>query len=177
MLDLNNIGIGAIVGATIVTTANIFLHQRNLKLDRSKEQLKNLYNPLNAIIQMRKKHLDFLRIDSNNFEKFASEYYQFFLDLRKIYLENEVYASLELRTAFHTLNHNHEVEVYNHRIYKNLTESDEVNKRISLFELERKTNEDEQSEFEENIEKVINVIINDMNDLYAHKLVSRYFKK
>lgn len=171
---LEVIGIGAIIGATIVTVTNIILHLQNRKYELSKEQLTKLYNPLNALIKKKHKHLGFLKIKKNKFEEYAVEKYQFFLELRDIYLEHEVYSSLALHAAFHTLQHNHEMEYYN---YSNkCANENEILKYLALFEMTLNIGEDGQSEFEQKLEKLIEVVQNDLYDIYHQKPVTRYFR-
>ncbi len=161
-MDINILGIGAVIGATVVAGTNLYIFQQNHKRDESKERLKNLYYPLYAMIEKKKKHLGFLKIrPKEEFEKFAVEYYKFFLELRDLYLDNKIYESLELRIAFHLLVYNHELEsnVY----YKESSSEEELIKNIALFELKHKVDEDGLSELERNIEKIIEVINDDIS--------------
>lgn len=174
MIDLNSIGIGAIIGSCVVVLVNIYLHQKNIKYDRAKEQLKNLYNPLNKIINKNKKYLDFLKLREESFQKFSEEYYTFFLELREIYLDNEVYASIDLQRAFHSLLHNHELEFYNYS--RNIDNTEDINKKVALFHLKHRVNENRNSEFENKLEKVIEVIFNDISKIYNNKPVKYYYK-
>ena len=163
-MDILNIGIGAIIGAIITVSVNIYLQQRNLKFDTSKERLKNLYNPLNAVIKEKHKYLYILKYDEDNFEKFAVEYYNFFLELRKIYFKNEVYSSKELRISFHTLEHNHFLEYSNYSQKKsfNSNSKEEIYKQVALFELGHKINEENNSQIEQSLDKFIDVISSDI---------------
>ncbi len=176
-IDLNSIGIGAIIGSSIVTYVNILLHKRNIKYDRSKQQLEKLYNPLNALIADKKKYLTFLKLNSEAFEKFAVEYYNFFLELRRIYLTNEVYASLQLRTSFHHLEHNHQLEFRNYSKFFKLNTKEDIYKQVALFELNRLKNDNGLSEFEQNIEKFIETLNNDIYNIYNQKPVVRYYQE
>jgi len=171
-MDLNAIGIGAIIGAGIVTLTNIILYQKNRRYDLSKEQLTKLYNPLNALIEKKHKYLIFLKDDK--FEQFAIEYYQFFLDMQEIYLTNEVYASLALSTAFHTLHHNHEMEYRNYS--RNSDNQEVIIKNVAMFELQHKVDADNQSEFERKIEDFIAVVKDDLYQIYHQKPVYRFFR-
>ena len=173
-MDLNAIGIGAIIGAGIVTLTNIILYQKNRRYDLSKEQLTKLYNPLNALIGKKYKYLKFLKGNDDKFEKFAIEYYQFFIELQEIYLKNEVYASLALSTAFHTLHHNHEMEYRNYSSKPG--DEDVILKNLAVFELQHKVNADGQSEFEQKLEAFIRVVKDDLYQIYHQKPVHRFFK-
>jgi len=44
-MDISVLGIGGIIGATIVVITNIVLYQKNRKYDKAKDQLVHLYNP------------------------------------------------------------------------------------------------------------------------------------
>ena len=173
-MSLELIGIGAIIGAIIVTITNIVIFQKNRKYELSKEQLTKLYNPLNSLIEKKYKYLEFLKINQDKFEEYAIENYKFFLELRNIYLNNEVYSSLDLHSAFHTLHHNHEMEYYNYsNKYNN---EDDILKHLALFHMTNKLDDDEESEFEQKIEKFIEVAQNDLYKIYNQKPVTRYFK-
>ncbi|MBA1419966.1 MAG: hypothetical protein FAF03_03665, partial [Epsilonproteobacteria bacterium] len=143
---LSVLGIGGIIGATIVVITNIILHQRNRKYDLAKEQLIHLYNPLNALINKKSKYLAFLKHNTKKSDQCPIEYYKFFIELQDIYLENEVYASLDLYAAFHTLHHNHEMEYHNNSQW---TAKEEDNlKGIAKFELAHLIDEEGYSEIE-----------------------------
>jgi len=173
-MSLETIGLGAIIGAIIVTVINSILHRQNRNYELSKEQLTKLYNPLNALIKKKHKHLEFLKMKKDKFEEYAIGNYKFFLELQNIYLNNEVYSSLALHTAFHTLHHNHEMEYYN---YANKYDNeDEILKYLALFQMTDKCNNDGKSEFEQKIEDFIDVVQNDLYEIYHQKPVTRYFK-
>lgn len=84
-MNMELIGIGAIIGATLVTVTNIVIFQKNRKYELSKEQLIKLYNPLNALIKKESKYLGFLKINKDKFEDYAIEKYKFFLELMEYY--------------------------------------------------------------------------------------------
>jgi len=174
-MDINLIGVGAISGAIIVTSVNIWLHQKNIYYDRAKQQLEKLYNPLNALISKKKKYLVFLKKNENNFEQFAIEYYNFFLDVRDIYLTNEIYGSLNLRVAFHTLEHNYQLEFSNYSNFAKLETKQEIYKQVALFELKHQLDEDGLSEIEHKMEKFIDVVREDMYSIYHQKPVKWYY--
>ena len=174
-MDINLIGIGTISGAIIVTSVNIWLHQKNIYYDRAKQQFEKLYNPLNALISKKKKYLGFLKKNENNFEQFAIEYYNFFLDVREIYLNNEVYGSLNIRKTFHSLDHSHNVEFYNYSNLKQLKTKEEIYKAIALFELQNKVDGDDLSEIEQKMEKFIEVVNEDIYTIYHQKPVKWYY--
>ena len=163
-MDINILGVGAVIGATVVAGTNLYIFNKNRKRDELKERLKNLYYPLYAMIAKKKKYFAFLKMrPDEEFEKFAVEYYKFFLELRDLYLDNKIYESLELRRAFHISVHNHKLEsnVY----YKESSSEEELIKNTALFELKHKIDEDGLSELERNMEKIIEVINDDISKL------------
>ncbi len=173
-MDISVLGIGGIIGATIVVVTNIILHQRNRKYDLAKEQLVHLYNPLNALVEKKSKYLAHLKHNTRKSDQYPIEYYKFFMELRDIYLNNEVYASLDLHKAFHTLNHNHEMEYHN---YSQRNDSEEVIlKGIAKFELSHKIDDDGYSEIEQKMNKFIEVLNNDLYQIYHQKPVYRFFR-
>lgn len=161
-MDINTIGVGAILGATVVAGTNLLIFHLNRKKDETKERLKNLYYPLYASIAKKDKYLAFLKTcQEEEFEKFAVEFYKFFLELRDIYLDNKIYESMQLREAFRVLIHNHEMESNNY--CRDSSTSEELIKNLALFELAKhKVGEDELSEIERNIQKIIEVIQSDI---------------
>lgn len=168
-MDINIIGIGAIIGATVVAGTNLFIFQQNRKRDEKKERLKNLYNPMYSLISKKDKYFAFLKSydveSTEEFEKFAVEFYHYFLELRDIYFDNKIYESMELRGAFHKLLHNHESESRNYRnILKTRTEENLI-KNVALFELKHQVDQNGMSELERNLDNVIEVIRRDINKL------------
>ncbi len=169
------LGIGGLIGAVVVVTANIVLHQKNRKYDLAKEQLIHLYNPLNALINKEAKYLAFLKHNTKKSDLYPIEYYQFFMKLQDIYLNNEVYASLDLHAAFHTLHHNHEMEYHN---YSQWNEAEEdILKGVAKFELAHRIDEDGYSEIEQKMNKFIEVLNNDLYQIYHQKPVYRFFRE
>ena len=72
-MDINILGIGAVIGATVVAGTNLYIFQQNRKRDESKERLQNLYYPLYAMTVKNKKHFAFLKMrPDEEFEKFLS---------------------------------------------------------------------------------------------------------
>ena len=174
-MDINTLGIGSILGAVIVVTVNIILHQRNRKYDLAKEQLIHLYNPLNALINKKSKYLAFLKHNNKKSDQYPTEYYKFFMELQDIYLTNEVYASLNLHAVFHTLHHNYEMEYYN---YSQRADSEDVIlKSIANFELAHGIDIDGYSVIEQKMNKFIEVLNNDLYQIYHQKPVYRFFKE
>jgi len=160
---------GSIMGATIVAAANLTIYQMNRMKDEKKERLKNLYNPMYSLIERKDKYLAFLKPydeeKKEEYERFATEYYQFFLELRDIYYDNKVYESKELRFAFHKLLHNHEIESRNYRDIFKLKQGVDITKSVALFELRHRVDQNSMSEFERNLDKVIEVIYADIEKL------------
>ena len=171
-MDISVLGIGGIIGAIIVVIVNIILHQRNRKYDLAKEQLINLYNPLNALIKKKYKYLVFLKNNIKKSDQYPIEYYKFFMEIQDIYLTNEVYASLELSSAFHTLQHNHEMEYHNYSQWNN--SEDDILKDIAKFELTNLIDEYGYSEIEQKMDKFIEVLNNNLYQIYHQKPVYRF---
>lgn len=124
-----------------------YIYSKNRRYDQAKEKLKNLYNPLNALIEKRSKYLRFLKMRDK--PRYEIEYYKFFLELRNIYLDQALYGTVKLRKAFHTLRHAHEIE-YNNVDKGNLSE-DEMIEQIAHFEMNHQ-------EFEHKMEELIRII-------------------
>lgn len=155
---------GSIIGATIVAAVNLAIFQLNRHKDEKKERLKSLYYPLQAVIDKKYKTVRLMKGRfSDDFESFALAYYKFFLELRDVYLDNRVYESKELRWAFHGIHHHHEIESLNYRKWT-CNEEDSL-KNLALFELKHQLDNDEMSELERNLEKVISVIRTDIKKL------------
>lgn len=151
-----------LVGGIVGFLVNVGLMRLKNKDEFRKEQLKNLYYPLNAAIEKKYKTLRLMKSHfSQDFESFSLAYYQFFLALRDIYLDNRVYESKELRAAFHLLDSYHRKEELNFTKWS--ASEDDILKNLALFELKHQIDEDDLSEIERNIEKVIEVIKNDIS--------------
>ena len=151
--------IGGIVGFIV----NVVLLKVKNKDEYRKERLKNLYFPLYAIIVKKYKIVQLMKHHfSQNFEGFAVAYYNFFLELRDIYLENKIYESIELRQAFHPLLNSHEIESLN---YSKWSSEENLIKDLALFELKHNVDEDDFSELERNMERVIETIHDDISKL------------
>ena len=174
-MDINALGIGGIIGAVIVVIVNIMLHQRNRKYDIAKEQLVHLYNPLNALINKKSKYLEFLKFNSKKSDNYPVEYYKFFMELQDIYLSNEVYASLDLYSAFHTLHHNHEKEYHNYS--QSDDKEEDILKKLAKFELSHKMDKEGCSEMERKMENFIKVLDSDLYKIYYQKPVNRFFRE
>ena len=174
-MDISALGVGSIVGAIAVVATNIVLHQKNRNNDFAKEQLIHLYNPLNALINKKSKYLAFLKHNKKKSDQYPVEYYNFFIELQDIYLSNEVYASLDLHAAFYTLQHKHEMEYHN---YSQQHDSEEdILKGIAKFELSHKVDADGNSEIERKMNKFIEVLKDDLHQIYHQKPVYRFFRE
>lgn len=141
-------------GVLVSTAIALTIYSRNRRYDQAKETLKNLYNPLNALIEKREQYLSFLK--DRDRSRYEIEYYTFFLELRDIYLDHALYGTMKLKMAFHTLQHAHEME-YNNADKGNLSE-EEMIKRITNFELNHAIDEKGDSEFERKMEELIRII-------------------
>lgn len=170
--------IGSMIIALLGINQNYVNNLKNKEYDEVKEQLKYLYNPLNAIIEKNYKYLIFQKhysIKEDKIDEYATKYYTFFLELRDTYLDNQVYGSLKLREAFHLLLHRHERE---YRNYSNQfdTEKDIIN-NLAMFELNNDINKDDDSAFERLVENVIEVINEDICKIAKDKEpVKRYYQ-
>lgn len=71
-MDINAIGIGALIGAVITSTLNLFISWRNKERDEIKERLEKLYLPMKKVLNKPK------AMDNN---------YETFLEIEKIYAE------------------------------------------------------------------------------------------
>lgn len=102
-LDINILGIGAIIGATLVTGANLYIFNSNRKKDEIKERIDKLYSPLYAY------YLEHMKYQTEN-KKLGL--YEDYLALKKIYIHNSIYASDILKELFNDLFY-HESELLN----------------------------------------------------------------
>jgi len=158
---------GVIISATIA----LIIYYRNRRYDQAKERLKNLYNPLNALIEKRSKYLDFLSIRDRS--RYEIEYYQFFLELRDIYLAQASYGTHKLGITFHSLLHTHEME-YSNADNDNLSENEMI-KQIAHFELNYKVDQGGDSEFERKMDELIRII--SIEEDYLSKEIEFRFKE
>lgn len=131
-----------------------YIYSKNRRYDKAKEKLKNLYNPLNALIEKRSKYLTFLKMRDK--PRYEIEYYKFFLELRDIYLDQASYGTHKLEIVFHSLRHTHEIEYSN--VDKDNLSEDEMIKQIAHFELNHNVDHEENSEFERKMEELIRII-------------------
>lgn len=147
-----------LVAALIPTGGALYIYMQNRKYDLAKEQLKNLYSKLNMMFEHEYSLLgykimrfrDSKKVDNDTL---AVELYDFFLRLRKLYLENQLYGSLKLRTAFHHLIHNHKLEIHNAiNTVENQEEKDLI-LWVARFEFNHRRNEDGYSELEQELKK------------------------
>ena len=86
-MDLNTIGIGAVLGAILVAGTNLYIFIRNSNKAELKERIEKLYSPLYEY------YLENIRYGSD-------EPYNNFLALKKIYIKNSIYASDILKELF-----------------------------------------------------------------------------
>jgi hypothetical protein len=131
-----------------------YIYSRNRRYDKAKEKLKNLYNPLNALIEIRSKYFTFLKMRDK--PRYEIEYYEFFLELRNIYLDQALYGTMKLKMAFHSLRLEHENEYS--LVDKNNVLEEQLIEKIAHFQLNRNRDEDEKSEFEHKMEELIRII-------------------
>ncbi len=138
-----------------------YIYSKNRRYDIAKEKLKNLYNPLNALIEKQETYLSFLQMRDKN--RYEVEYYKFFLKLRDIYLNHALYGTMKLKMAFHSLRHEHEREYHN--ADKNNLTKEEMIKSIANFEFNHKVDKDDDSEFERKMEELKRVIAEEQYEL------------
>ncbi len=92
VIDINTLGVGALIGATVVSGTNLYIFMANRKKDEIKERIDNLYSPLYAY------YLENMKYNSN-------KPYNNYLALKKIYVQNSIYASDILKELFEELLH------------------------------------------------------------------------
>jgi len=86
-MDINTLGIGAVIGAILVSGINLYIFMANRKKDEIKERIDNLYSPLYVY------YLENIKYGSKN-------PYKDYLALKKIYIRNSIYAS-DILKVFH----------------------------------------------------------------------------
>lgn len=91
-MDLNAIGIGAIIGATFVAGTNLYIFMHNNKKAEIKERIEKLYSPLYVY------YLENMIYGSGGS-------YEDYLALKNIYIGNSIYASDMLKELFEELLH------------------------------------------------------------------------
>lgn len=150
-----------------------YIYSKNRRYDIAKEKLKNLYNPLNALIEKQETYLAFLKMRDKN--RYAIEYYKFFLELRDIYLDHVLYGTMNLKMAFHVLQHAHEIEY--HRVDRSDLAKEEMIKSIVNFEFNHKVDKDDNSEFERKMEELIQAIREEQSILNEEMNFNSIFNK
>ena len=113
MPDINTLGIGAWSGAIIVSLTNLYIFISNRKKDGIKERIDNLYSPLYAY------YLENMKYNSK-------EPYNNYLALKKIYIQNSIYASDILKELFEEL-------LYKESDLMELSENERTEKMNSLL--------------------------------------------
>jgi len=159
----------------------LYIYMKNRKEDIAKEQLKNLYSKLNMMFEHEYSLLsykimrfrDSKKIDNDTL---AVELYNFFLSLRKIYLENQLYGSLKLRNAFHRIMYHHKLEIHNAMdTIKNKDEEDLI-LWVAKFEFNHQRDENGYSLLERELEKIENIVNEDIYQLMQRKSVQYFYK-
>ena len=89
-MDINTLGIGAIMGATLVAGTNLYIFISNRKKDEIKERLDNLYTPMYVY------YTEHMRYG-------VEDPYKDYLELKKIYIRNSIYASDILKELFESV--------------------------------------------------------------------------
>ena len=163
-MDIDQIVVIALVVAIIVAFINLYTFWRDRQKSEAEKQLKNLYYPLHSIIAKKNKYVIILKKDSDEeFEKFAIEYYKYFLELQNSYLENKICESSKLARAFNLLIHKHGMEACSDNEPSYLPE--EVIKNLALFELKYQVDKDGLSQLERNLQTVEDVIEYDVSKM------------
>ena len=163
-MDINQIFIIILIVAIIFAFVNLYTFWRDRQKSEAKKQFKNLYYPLHSIIAKKNKYVVSLKKHSDEeFEKFAIEYYKYFLELRNRYLENKICESSKLAKAFYVLTHAHGMEAYSDTTQSSLPE--EVIRNLALFELKYQVDENGLSQLERNLQEVEDVIESDVSKM------------
>ncbi len=163
-VDTNEIIIVVTSIALIVALINLYSFWKNRKKKEAEKRLKNLYYPLHSILTKKNKYIN--KQTDEAFEKFAIEYYRFFLELQGRYLENEICASNKLKKAFLFSMHKHGMESYFD--YEQSALPEEVIKNLALFELQYEVDEDGLSELERNLERIEKIVTVDMSKMMKY---------
>ena len=159
----------------------LYIYMKNRKEDLAKEQLKNLYSKLNMMFEHEYSLLsykimrfrDSKKIDNDTL---AVELYNFFLSLRKLYLENQLYGSLALRNAFRSIMYHHKLEIHNAmNSIENKDEEDFI-LWVAKFEFSYKKDENGYSLLERELEKIEDVVNEDIYQLLIGRPVQYFYK-
>ena len=89
-MDINALGIGGILGAILLASINLYIFHSNRKKDEIKERIENLYTPLYVY------YMENMRYGS-------LKPYKDYLALKKIYIQNSIYASDMIKELFEEL--------------------------------------------------------------------------
>lgn len=169
------------IAPLFATGVALFIYMRNRKYDLAKEQLKNLYLKLHMLFEqeyslLSYKILRFRNGTTMSNDELSMELYNFFLKLRAIYIENQLYGSLKLRVAFQHLLHNHKIEIHN--AITSLKEGEEKDfiLWVAKFEFNHKLNTHGDSEFEQELEKIEKIVNEDIYQLMQGKPVEYFYK-
>lgn len=163
-MDINQLFIIVLIIAIVLAFINLYLFWKDRRKREAKNQLKNLYYPLHSIIAKKNKYVLSLKKHSDEeFEKFAIEYYKYFLELRNKYLENKICESPKLARAFYLLTHEHGMEAYSDNKQSYLPE--EVIRNLALFELKYQVDGDGLSQLERNLQIVEDIIESDVSKM------------
>ncbi|GEM_PF-5861839 len=170
-----------LIAALFPTCAALFIYTRNRKYDLAKEQLKNLYLKLHMLFEQEYSLLSYRILRFRNGttisnDELAMELYNFFLKLRVIYLENQLYSSLKLRVAFQHLLHNHKIEIHNAMTTLKEGEEKDLILWVAKFEFNHRLDAHGDSEFEQELEKLEQIVNEDIYQLMSGKPVTYFYK-
>ena len=157
-MDTNQMLTVLLLIALAIAFINLYTFWRGNVRSEAKKRLNNLYYPLHSIIASKNKYVD--SIENHTDEKFAIEYYKFFLELRKRYVEDKNYASPKLRKIFLILLKEHNTREFEECRLSPLPE--EVIRNLALFEHKYKVDKDGLSQLQRNLKKAEEIIIKDM---------------
>lgn len=170
-----------LIAALIPMGGAWLIYVQNRRKDLAKEQIKNLYSKLNMMFEHEYSLLSYKITRFRDSQKIdndilAVELYNFFLSLRKLYLENQLYGSLKLKNAFHSIKHHHKIEIHN--AMDSLKSKDEKDfiLWVAKFEFNYQKDKDGYSLLERELEKIEDIVNEDIHILMQGKPVQYFYK-
>lgn len=170
-----------LIAALIPTGGAWCIYVQNRRKDLVKEQIKNLYTKLNMMFEHEYSLLSYKIIRFRDSKKIdndtlALELYNFFLSLRKLYLENQLYGSLKLRNAFHSIMHHHKLEIHNAMESVSSKDDEDFILWVAKFEFNYQKDKDGYSLLERELEKIEDIVNEDTYRLMQGKAVQYFYK-
>ncbi len=171
-----------LIAALFPTLIALYIYKQNRKNELAKEQLKNLYIKLQSLYENEYSllHYKIIKFRDNNKidnDALAIELYNFFLKLRKTYLDNQIYGSLKLRNAFSHLLCNHKLEIHNAMNELDISEYKNYVLWVAKFEFNHSKDNNDLSEMERYLEKIENIVNEDIYTLIMKKPIEHYCKE